>query len=132
MTTTLPASHLDLLRQPLTGTLSTISPDGKPQVTALWYLLDDDVLRISVNSSRHKLKNVRARPVGTFFLIDPADPMRTIEVRADIELSDDPDYQFADRVVAHYEAPFSLRDIDQPGDTRLVMTLHPTRVNATG
>ena len=131
MTTTLPSSHIDLLEQPLTAAFATVAPDGKPQVTALWYLLGDDgVIRISVNSSRRKLSNVKAQPVGTLFLVDPANSMRTLEVRADIELSDDPDYTFAETVVAHYGADFDMRDIDQPGDTRLILTLHPTRVNA--
>ena len=39
--TAVPASHLDLLETP-TAILGTIGPDGRPQLTAIWYLVDDD------------------------------------------------------------------------------------------
>jgi PPOX class probable F420-dependent enzyme len=132
MSTEFPASHLDLLSSPHVGALSTIGADGIPQVTALWYLLDDGVVKISLNSSRQKLKNLQARPIGTLFIIDPANPGRTIEIRANVELTRDVDYEFTDRVIANYGNLFNARDIDRPGEQRWVVTLHPTRVNVWG
>ena len=37
-----PESHRDLLRSPLTATLTTIDINGRPQSTAVWYFVDDD------------------------------------------------------------------------------------------
>ncbi len=39
---TIPESHKDLLTTDV-GMLGTFGHDGYPQVTALWFLLDDDV-----------------------------------------------------------------------------------------
>lgn len=133
MSTEIPASHLDLVQSPITASLSTVGNDGLPQVTALWFLLDDDgAIKISISSARQKLKNLQTRPFATLFIIDPANPQRTLEVRGNFELEADPDYAFIDRVVAHYGNPFDARDIDQPGDTRWIAVLRPTRVNAFG
>src|ERR1700712_4966154 len=132
MSTSLPSSHLDLLSAPGTAALATIGADGTPQVTAIWYFLEDGKVKISLSSARQKLKNLQQRPTATFFVIDPQNPMRTIEIRAGVELAPDPDLAFGDRVVAHYGNPFDMRDIDQPGDLRWVATLNPTRGNVNG
>ena len=50
------------------------------------------------------------------------------ELRGDAEISADDDYAFADRVGAKYQA--NLRDHDEPGDKRVVVTIRPVRVNA--
>lgn len=41
----IPASHPDLLSQPLTAVLTTIGTDGRPQSTAVWYHFDGSTLR---------------------------------------------------------------------------------------
>jgi hypothetical protein len=62
------------------------------------------------------------------FLLDLAVPYRYLELRGDAEISADDDYAFADRVGAKYQA--NLRDHDEPGDKRVVVTIRPVRVNA--
>jgi len=126
--TDVPAAHLDLLETP-TAILGTIGPDGRPQLTAIWYLVDDDgTLRLSLNTDRQKVRNLRERPVATLFLIDTTTPTRYLEVRADVELADDPAYAFADRVGAKYGA--DLRSFDGDHQERVVVTLRPVRVTA--
>jgi hypothetical protein len=52
------------------GVLATIGPDGFPQVTALWFLYDAaaGVVRFSLNTTRQKTKNLRARPAAAFLV----------------------------------------------------------------
>ena len=96
----IPDSHRDLHETP-TAVLGTVGPDGRPQLTAVWYLVyDDGTLRLSLHTDRQKTANLRARPVATLFLIDTSTPTRYLEVRADVELADDPDYAVAGRVGA--------------------------------
>ena len=52
MTLAIPDTHVDLLSQPLVGVLTTIGADGLPQSTALWFLLDDGELKMSVRTDR--------------------------------------------------------------------------------
>jgi PPOX class probable F420-dependent enzyme len=128
-TTEIPASHRDLLDGQV-AILATNGAGGWPQVTALWFLFDDDGLRLSLNSSRQKTKNVMANAKATLFVIDPANPYRTLEIRGTVEIEPDDDYAFADRLGSKYGT--DLRTIDQPGETRVVVTVRPTRVNTYG
>jgi PPOX class probable F420-dependent enzyme len=87
-----PHSHRDLLQTPLTATLSTVDRSSRPQSTAVWFRLGDDGrIEVSVTSDRQKYKNLVANPNCTLFLIDPANPFRTLEIRATAELTHDPD-----------------------------------------
>lgn len=127
MSTNIPDSHRDLLDS-ATAVLATNGPDGRPQLSAVWFLAEDGVIRLSLHTSRQKVKNLRANPALTFFILDPAAPTRYLEVRGDAEVLDDPDYAFADRVGAKYGA--DLRAWDGPGASRVIVTVKPTRVNA--
>ncbi len=129
--TTYPESHRDLLQADV-AILATNGLDGFPQVTALWFLLDDDgTLRLSLNTTRQKTKNLQANEQCTLFILDPANPYRTLEIRGRAEIQPDPDYHFAKKVAAKY-GDVDLRANDRPGETRVVVTLQPTKVNTWG
>jgi PPOX class probable F420-dependent enzyme len=125
--TQIPQSHQDLLQSPV-ATLATIGHDGRPQLTEVWFLASDGTLRLSLNTTRQKVKNLRQNPACTLFILDLGNPYRYLEVRGDAQLDPDNDYAFADQVGAKYGA--DLRSRDNPGDERVVVTLRPTRVNA--
>jgi PPOX class probable F420-dependent enzyme len=124
---TIPSSHRDLLDGQV-ATLATVGPDGRPQLSAVWFLADGDTVSISLNTARQKTKNLLANPAANLFLLDLATPYRYLEIRGDAEISPDDDYSFADRVGAKYNS--NVRDHDQAGQTRVVVTIHPVRVNA--
>jgi PPOX class probable F420-dependent enzyme len=125
---TFPEAFQDLL-QTNVAILSTIGPDGYPQTSALWFLLDDDgLIRLSLNAARQKTKNLRRNPQVTFFVLDRINPMRSLEVRARAEVQPDADYAFANRLGRKYGG-VDLRQIDQPGESRMVVTLHPVKIN---
>ena len=128
--TTFPESHQDLLAADV-AVLATVGPDGYPQVTATWFLLDDDgTVKLSLNTTRQKVKNLRAHPECTLFILDQANPYRTLEIRARAELSPDEDYAFAGKLGSKYGA--DLRAMDQPGESRVVVRLQPVKVNTYG
>jgi PPOX class probable F420-dependent enzyme len=123
----IPESHRDLL-DARTAVLATVGTDGRPQLSAVWFLAEGDTVRLSLNSTRQKVKNLRRNPAATLFVLDPANPQRYLELRGDATLSDDPDYAFAGQVGVKYEA--DLRTFDAPDASRVVVTLQPVRVNA--
>ena len=123
----IPASHRDLLTGQF-ATLATVGPDGRPQLSEVWFLAEDDVIGLSLNTTRQKTKNLLANPAANLFLLDLAVPYRYLEVRGDAEVSADDDYSFADRVGAKYDA--NLRDRDRPGESRVKVIIRPVRVNA--
>jgi PPOX class probable F420-dependent enzyme len=125
--TTIPESHRPLLDTSV-ATLATIGSDERPQQTVVWFLAEGDTIRISLNSSRKKVDNLRQHPAVGILIIDPADSMRYLEVRGDASIEDDPDYEFAAKVGEKYGV--DVRNFDAPGDTRVVVTIDPTRVHA--
>jgi PPOX class probable F420-dependent enzyme len=125
----IPASHRDLLDGQF-ATLGTVGPDGRPQLTEVWFLADGDTVALSLNTSRQKTKNLMANPAASLFLLDLANAYRYVELRGDAEISADDDYSFADQLGAKYNA--NLRDRDQPGDSRVKVIIRPLRVHAWG
>src|SRR5581483_10153632 len=121
-------SHRDLLDTDV-AILATNGRDGFPQVTAIWFLFDDGNIKLSLNTARQKVKNLRQHPECTLFILDRAKPQRYLEVRARAELAPDPDYAFADRVGQKYGG-IDLRTRDKPGESRVVVTLQPVKINA--
>jgi PPOX class probable F420-dependent enzyme len=125
----IPDSHRDLLTQPV-ATLATLDQDGRPQLTEVWFLAEDDEVKLSLNTSRQKVRNLQRDPRCSVLLLDLANPYRYVELRGDAVLTPDDDYAFADRLGANYGA--DLRENDRPGDSRVVVTIRPTRVHAWG
>ena len=121
----IPSSHRDLLDGEF-ATLGTIGPDGRPQLSEVWFLSAGDTVSISLNTSRQKTKNLQANPAVSLLILDLAVPYRYLEIRGDAEITPDEDYSFADRVGAKYQS--DLREHDQPGQSRVVVTIRPVRV----
>lgn len=130
LATTIPDSHRDLLEKSQVAILTTKGPDGYPQTTALWFLVEDGSVKLSINRSRQKAKNLERDPEATVFFIDPATPYRTLEIRARAKIEPDPEYVLADKVGEKYGA--DLRNMDKPGETRIAVTIEPVRVNTYG
>jgi len=127
MTTAIPESHRDLLELPV-ATLATLGPDGRPQLSAVWFLAKGDELKISLNTGRQKVRNLQRQAACTVFLLDLANPYRYLEIRGDAELAPDENYEFAARVDAKYGS--DIKAMDKQGDRRVVVTVKPVKVNA--
>ena len=123
----IPDSHRDLLAAHF-ATLATVGDDGYPQLSEVWFLVEDDQIAISLNSARQKTKNLSTEPACTVFLLDLANPYRYLEIRGTAVVTPDDDWAFADKVGAKYDA--DLRDHDAPGDRRVVVRIAPVRINA--
>jgi PPOX class probable F420-dependent enzyme len=126
-----PESLSDLLSGPNTAVLTTVGADGLPQSTAVWYLIGDDgVLRASITTDRQKYRNLARHPKATLFILDPTNPYRTIEIRANVELEPDPDKAMLPLFAEKYGVP--LEALQQAGGERVVATFDPVKVNASG
>jgi PPOX class probable F420-dependent enzyme len=129
-TATVPDSHRDLLDRKVVA-LATAGTDGHPQVTAIWVMLDDDgVVRTSLTDARQKTKNMLGNPVATVFVIDPANPFRTLELRCDVVITPDPELAMMRRIVAHYGIDFET--FPAPKEGRVLVELTPRHVVANG
>jgi PPOX class probable F420-dependent enzyme len=121
-----PDSHRDLLDAEF-ATLATIDRHGFPQLSEVWFLYDEGEVKLSLNTTRLKTKNLGARPECSLFILDLAVPYRYLEVRGRARIEPDEDYAFADKVGAKYGGT-DLRTIDRPGESRVVVTIEPVNV----
>jgi PPOX class probable F420-dependent enzyme len=128
-TAEIPETHKDLLNAQV-AVLGTVGANGRPQLSAVWFLADGDTVKLSLSNTRQKTKNLIANPQASLLILDPANPYRYVELRGAAEVTEDDNYAFADKVGAKYGA--DLRERDQPGDVRMVVTIKPARVVAWG
>jgi PPOX class probable F420-dependent enzyme len=124
---TIPESHRDLLEATVL-TLATAGEDGYPQLSEVWFVVEDGQIAISLNTRRQKVKNIETEPACTVLLLDLQNPYRYLEIRGTAVVAPDADLAFAEKVGAKYDA--DLREFDAPGDRRVVVRIVPVRVNA--
>jgi PPOX class probable F420-dependent enzyme len=125
--TDIPATHQDLLQSSV-GTLATLGPDGRPQQTEIWFIYDDSEIKLSLNTTRQKVKNLRARSQCSLLIVDPADSQRYLEVRGDAIIAPDEGGALVEKVNKKYGV--DVRGYDGPDDERIVVRLVPSKINA--
>ncbi len=126
--TDFPDTHRDLLDKQF-ASLATIGRDGFPQVTEIWFLHDEGELKLSLNNARLKTRNLQRDPKVSLMLLDLEVPYRYLEVRGNARVEPDDDYAFAGKLGAKYGGA-DLKEHDQPGESRVVVTIEPTNVYA--
>lgn len=125
--TTFPETHRDLLDGQF-ASLATVGRDGFPQVTEIWFMYDEGELKLSLNDSRRKTRNLQRDPRCTLFLLDVTNPYRYLEVRGNARIEPDEDYSFARKFGEKYNADLKVHD--QPGESRVAVTIEPVNVYA--
>jgi PPOX class probable F420-dependent enzyme len=78
----IPDTHRDLLDAQV-AVLGTVGASGRPQMSVIWFLAEGDTVKLSLNTSRQKVKNLQANPACSLLIIDPANPYRYVELRGD-------------------------------------------------
>jgi PPOX class probable F420-dependent enzyme len=77
----LSAELLALLRRPSVCYISTLMPDGSPQVTQTWVDTDGEHVLINSVQSHVKTKNIQRDPRVAVAVFHPDDPARYFQVR---------------------------------------------------
>jgi len=125
-----PETHHDLLRDPHTGILTTVNGAGRPQATAVFFLVDaNGLLKGSVTTDRQKYRNLLRNPSCSLFILDPDNRRRALEIRADAELVPDPEMDVLRQFAARYDMPFETLARSGNQD-RVAMILRPRRIVA--
>jgi len=138
MTNTIPASHLDLLQQPIVVVLATVMPNGQPQVNCVWCLYDGTYLRLFTWRGTQKGKNLRQRPMATALVVDPQNPYRYLEIRGAVEeVTSEGAEELADQLTQRYINQPTFFGHVEPNEKRNEMELvackiRPTRVVTYG
>lgn len=123
----IPESHVELVSQPHGCVITTTTPDGLLQSTAMWFLYHEGKIKFSLLSHRKKFRNLQANNACTFFLMNPKSMGNVIEVRGTASFEEDPDKAFVTLVRAQYGADGPPSD--GPDDHRYIVTIDPVRIN---
>ena len=127
----IPHDYRDLFEGRALAHLATLMPNGAPQVTPLWVMLDEAGY-IIVNSARGRQKdrNMRARPQVALSIGDPAKPQRYIQVRGRVvEVTE----EGANDVINRLSHRYNGRDYPfVEGQVRVTYKIRPDHVQPRG
>lgn len=109
----LPASTLELVRQPNPAVIAVLSPNGAPVSVATWYLVEDDGrVLVNMDAERARVEWMRADPRVSLTVLKDGEWYTHVSIRGRItEWRDDPDLADIDRLSTHYRGGrYSVRD----------------------
>jgi len=128
----LPQDLVALLHQPSLCYLSTIMPDGSPQLTQTWVDTDDEHILINTVRGHRKVENIERDPRVTIAISDPKQLARYFEIRGRV-LSTTTDgavehiEKLSQRYLGRAYPWFGGRD-----QTRLLLTIEADKIHVTG
>jgi PPOX class probable F420-dependent enzyme len=85
MTPTVPATHLDLLENPIVVTLATLTPESAPHLAAVWRRWDGTHMRITSDRQVKKIRNIAVHKTVAVMALDPANPYRYLVMEGIVE-----------------------------------------------
>ncbi len=98
-------------------------------MTAVWYIVEDDEICISITESTRKAKNLAADGRCSVLIFDPDTPNHYAEIRGVARTEPDHDYVFADRLGLRYDT--DMRSFDSAESRRLRVAIEPLKVVVT-
>jgi PPOX class probable F420-dependent enzyme len=99
----IPLSHQDLIDGPYTVVLTTVMPDGQPQMTPVWCNRKGDYIYINVMRGFRKERNMRLNPRVSLLIYDPKNPLHNIEIRGVVvEMAEDGAVEHDDELACLY------------------------------
>jgi PPOX class probable F420-dependent enzyme len=130
----IPETHLDLLADERKAFLflATIMPSGSPQVTPIWFNVENDQIQLNSAAGRIKDRNMRARPQVALCIPDPANPYRYLQIQGkviEITTADADDH--INRLTMKYRG-LPIYPYRQPGEQRVKYKIQIDRVDAHG
>jgi len=135
MTVKIPASHQNLLTEPIYAVLTTMMAEGTPQSSLVWVDYDGEHILVNTTLERQKGRNMQANPKVTVLVIDPQNTSRWIEIRGKvIGLTATDAEAHADRLTQQYTGkqhfygdvyPVEQRE----KESRVIVTIEPVKIS---
>jgi len=132
MTTPIPAEFMDLIKKKAFAHIATVMPDGSPQVSPVWVMLEGDCLIVNSARGRQKDRNMRRNAKVAMSIQDPDNPYRYVLVRGHVaEVTEEGADTIIDRLAKKYlgvdKYPYR-----RPGEVRVTYKIEPEHVTGSG
>jgi PPOX class probable F420-dependent enzyme len=132
MATQVPDKYVDLLQKKAFANLSTLLPDGSPQVTPVWVDYDGKHVRVNSALGRVKDKNMRRDPRVSLAIQDPENPYRYVEIRGKVV---DITQNGADEHINSLSQKYLGNPVypgRKPGEVRVLYKIAPEKFSSMG
>jgi PPOX class probable F420-dependent enzyme len=128
----LPDGLLTLLHQPSLCYLSTVMPDGSPQLTQTWVDTDGEHILINSVAGFQKVRNIERDPRVALTVSDPENTFRYFAVRGQVlNVTEDGAAEHIEKLAQRYlGGPYPWyggRD-----QTRLLITIEAHKISGVG
>ena len=121
--------YLDLLKDETKAFLflATTMPDGSPQVTPIWFNVDDEYILINTNEGRIKDRNMKTRPKVALVIQDPKTPYRYVQIRGEIaeRTTQGADEHINQLSLKYDNEPWKYRE----GQKRIIYKIRPNHID---
>lgn len=132
--------YAQLLTEPVTASLTTVSNDGKMQVTPVWVSRDDNLLELNSVRDRLKDRNLRSNGKVTLLFMNPKNPYHWMSIDGKVvDIIDEDDKTRGPLATKNIDAlaqkylnqqPYPFRD--PKGEIRVLYKVEPTQILTFG
>lgn len=133
MTSKYPISHQDLLEDEAKAMafLATVMDDGSPQVTPVWFDMEDELIRVNTARGRVKDRNMTSRPEVAIAIIGLDDPYRYLQVRGKvISANEEGAREHIDKLARKYRGTPTYQDYK--GEVRVIYRIQAKSFSLMG
>ncbi|MBI5506604.1 MAG: PPOX class F420-dependent oxidoreductase [Deltaproteobacteria bacterium] len=132
MAVEVPASHRDLLSKKAFAHLATVTADGRPQVTPVWFDFDGTFIRVNSARGRAKDKHMRRDGRVALSILDPDNAYRYLEIGgAVVDITETGADAHIDALAKTYMG-VDTYPFHQAGVQRVIYKIEPLRFSTMG
>ena len=76
--------YRDLIDRPITVTLGIIGPDGRVNLTPMWFDHEGDKILVNTAAHRKKCEWIRKNPELTLLIVNPDNPLHWVSIKCTV------------------------------------------------
>jgi PPOX class probable F420-dependent enzyme len=129
----IPTAFSDLMNSPRAfAHLATVSPNGAPQVTPVWFDVLDGKVRVNSAKGRVKSRNMAEGAKVALSILDPDNAYRYIQVRGTVTKATETGGDAHIDALAKKYLDKDSYPFRQEGEVRVIFEITPTGVDTMG
>ena len=116
------------------GVLSTLSPEGAPITSAVWFAVDGDEIVISTPATRPKARNARLDARVSFIVDTKERPYRGVAIEGEARVDEDNGRREMRTIAERYLGPDLPAAMEEriASTDRVVLRIRPARIRPWG